>query len=343
MKGLWKYIAPFAPDQSGAAAVLYGLGGIVVICDAGGCAGNICGFDEPRWFSGGRSAVFSAGLRDMDAILGRDDRLVDKLCDAARQIDASFAAIIGTPVPSVIGTDYRALRRMTEKKISLPVITIDTTGMEWYDAGEAKAYDVLFRTFADRADRAEEGTVGVIGAIPLELMHPGDGNMIRCMLTQAGWRRVMLYDRWDDIVHAGRAQRNLVVSPAGLGAAQFLEETFGTPYELFYAGAGGVVPAEADVSGKRVLVIHQQAAAHVMRRILEKRGAAQVTAASWFMQHQAYCRPGDAALKEEDDLRALADNGRFDMIAGDRYFKRALPHFPGLYIDYPHFAVSGRE
>ena len=73
MKGLWKYISPFAPDDSGAAAVLYGLNGIVVICDAGGCAGNICGFDEPRWFSGKKSAVFSAGLRDMDAILGRDD------------------------------------------------------------------------------------------------------------------------------------------------------------------------------------------------------------------------------------------------------------------------------
>ena len=54
MKGLWKYISPFAPDQSGAAAVMYGLNGIVVICDAGGCAGNICGFDEPRWFSGGK-------------------------------------------------------------------------------------------------------------------------------------------------------------------------------------------------------------------------------------------------------------------------------------------------
>mgnify|MGYP007099206177 FL=1 len=32
MKGLWKYISPFAPDDSGAAAVLYGLNGIVVIC-----------------------------------------------------------------------------------------------------------------------------------------------------------------------------------------------------------------------------------------------------------------------------------------------------------------------
>ena len=80
MKGLRKYLAPFAPDQSGASAVLSDLGGIIVICDAGGCAGNICGFDEPRWFMK-KSAIFSAGLRDMDAILGRDDRLVEKLAD----------------------------------------------------------------------------------------------------------------------------------------------------------------------------------------------------------------------------------------------------------------------
>ena len=78
MKGLRKYLTPFAPDQSGAVSVLYDLGGIIVICDAGGCTGNICGFDEPRWFETS-SAVFSAGLRDMDAILGRDDKLVEKL------------------------------------------------------------------------------------------------------------------------------------------------------------------------------------------------------------------------------------------------------------------------
>ena len=95
MRGLRKYLTPFAPDQSGAVSVLYELGGIIVICDAGGCAGNVCGFDEPRWFEQ-KSAVFSAGLRDMDAILGRDDRLVAKLVDAAEKVEAGFAAIIGT-------------------------------------------------------------------------------------------------------------------------------------------------------------------------------------------------------------------------------------------------------
>ena len=36
MKGLRKYLTPFAPDQSGAVSVLYELGGMLVICDAGG-------------------------------------------------------------------------------------------------------------------------------------------------------------------------------------------------------------------------------------------------------------------------------------------------------------------
>ncbi|HCI83425.1 MAG TPA: nitrogenase molybdenum-iron protein, partial [Lachnospiraceae bacterium] len=51
MRGLRKVLTPFAPDQSGAESVLYELGGMIVILDAGGCAGNICGFDEPRWSS----------------------------------------------------------------------------------------------------------------------------------------------------------------------------------------------------------------------------------------------------------------------------------------------------
>ena len=141
MKGLLEYLSPFAPDQSGAVAALYTYGGIIVICDAGGCTGNICGFDEPRWFEN-KSAVFSAGLRDMDAILGRDDRLVEKLKSAADQLGGSFAAIIGTPVPAVIATDYKALKRMAEKKCGMPVLALECTGTHLYDAGAEKAPEI---------------------------------------------------------------------------------------------------------------------------------------------------------------------------------------------------------
>ena len=38
MKGLRKYLSPFAPDQSGAAAVLCEFHGLIIILDAGGYA-----------------------------------------------------------------------------------------------------------------------------------------------------------------------------------------------------------------------------------------------------------------------------------------------------------------
>ena len=197
MKGLRKYLTPFAPDQSGAVSVLYELGVMLVICDAGGCTGNVCGFDEPRWFET-RSAVFSAGLRDMDAILGRDDRLVAKLADAAKKLDVTFAAVIGTPVPAVIGTDYRALERMLSKKTDLSVLTVNTDGMELYDKGEEKAYLALFEKFSDKNEESEDMNdkdrlhIGIIGMTPQDVSDLKAADKIRKVYADQGMRAICL-------------------------------------------------------------------------------------------------------------------------------------------------------
>ena len=47
MKGLRKYLSPFAPDQSGAAAVLCEFHGLIIILDASGAAAKD-GFDFAR-------------------------------------------------------------------------------------------------------------------------------------------------------------------------------------------------------------------------------------------------------------------------------------------------------
>ena len=159
LRGYRSYLPPFAPDASGASSVLYSLGGIIVICDAGGCAGNICGFDEPRWLSE-KSAIYSAGLRDMDAILGRDDRLVEKLKRTAESIgNVPFAAIIGTPVPAVIATDYHALKHMSERRTGLTTLSIDTSGMELYDTGASKAYLELFSEFTKDSELEDKDVI----------------------------------------------------------------------------------------------------------------------------------------------------------------------------------------
>ena len=340
-RGLRTYLTPFAPDQSGATAVLYELGGLIVICDAGGCTGNICGFDEPRWLGeGARSAIFSAGLRDMDAILGRDDKLVDELADAATKMDVEFAAIIGTPVPAVIGTDYRALRRMSERRSGLPTITCDCTGTRLYDSGAEKAYYALFDRFATEAFPVEPGRVNVLGANPLDIDSTSADALRRAV---PGAICHGMGTTLDDVRRASSAERNLVVAPSGLKAAQLLEQRFGTPYEIGNPLAAQRI-AGLDASMQHVLVIGQQISANSLRDELLRQGAASVTCATWFMLKAEIAKEGDMHLGEELDLAHLVAEGHFDLIVGDPTLRPIVDGagFRGTYIDTPQFAVSGK-
>ncbi len=346
MRGLRKYLTPFAPDQSGAVSVLYELGGIIVICDAGGCTGNVCGFDEPRWFER-KSAVFSAGLRDMDAILGRDDRLVAKLVDAAEKVEAGFAAIIGTPVPAVIGTDYQALKRMCEKKTDLPVLAVNTDGMELYDVGERKAYLELFKAFAREKFPLEAGRIGILGMTPQDISDLKAADKIREKFKAQGHTAVCygMGDGLDAVKKASSVEKNIVVSPAALECAKYLEKTFGTPYEVGYPLVEELVP-EMDYTGKKILVVQQQVMAGAIRAELRKCGAeGEITVASWFSMEKDLLEEGDVSLKDEDDYMELVEKGGYDVIFADLCMKRmtnATNGFSGMFLDAVHFAVSGK-
>lgn len=355
VRGLWKGLTPFAPDQSGAASVFYELGGILVICDAGGCTGNVCGFDEPRWF-GERSAIFSAGLRDMDAILGRDDRLVAKLTDAAEKIDANFAAVIGTPVPAVIATDYRALQRMCEKKTNLPILTVDTNGMELYDVGEEKAWLTLFKTFAgkdvasqkeasEEDDSSKKMKIGVLGLTPQDVSDLHVEEKFRKLENEN--THYVCYGMGagiDKVKTAGSADKNLVVAPAALETAKYLEKEFGTPYEVGYPFVDELIP-ELGYERKKILIIHQQVIANAIRQEIRTRSDEQnteVTVASWFMMKSELSEEGDLSLKEEMDYCKLVQNGNYDIVFADENMRGLVPGFKGTFVNARHFAVSGK-
>lgn len=356
VRGLWKGLTPFAPDQSGAASVFYELGGILVICDAGGCTGNVCGFDEPRWF-GERSAIFSAGLRDMDAILGRDDRLVAKLADAAEKIDANFAAVIGTPVPAVIATDYRALQRMCEKKTNLPILTVDTNGMELYDVGEEKAWLTLFKTFAgkdvasqkevsEEDDSSKKMKIGVLGLTPHDVSDLHVEEKFRKLENEN--THYICYGMGagiDKVKTAGSVDKNLVVAPAALETAKYLEKEFGTPYEVGYPFVDELIP-ELDYERKKILIIHQQVIANAIRQEIRIRSDEQqnteVTVASWFMMKSEFSEEGDLSLKEEKDYCKLVQNGNYDIVFADENMRGLVPGFKGTFVNVRHFAVSGK-
>lgn len=342
--GLRLAIAPFAPDTSGAAAVLFPLDALTVIVDAGGCAGNICGFDEPRWdvkSFAKRSTVFSAGLRDMDAIMGRDDRLMEKLALAADEVDASFAALIGTPVPAVIGTDYRALVRLIEKRLGLPAIAVDTDGTKLYDEGASKTWEALMKTFATAGEPCD--AVGVIGVTPLDFSAEEAENIRKSIDGE-----VLLYG-WDgelsNIKRAGRVKKNYVASASGLRAAKFIEKKFGVPYELWRPLSGSDMEAvrRAADNGGSVLVVHEPVFAEMLRRALLENGAESVTVGTWFTPVRSLVRESDVRFREEAEFARFVEQGGFSCVIADAALRKAAPRYIGVWLDVPHFAVSGER
>ena len=208
----------------------------------------------------------------MDAILGRDDRLVAKLADAAEKLDVTFAAVIGTPVPAVIGTDYRALERMLAKKTELPVLTVNTDGMELYDKGEEKAYLALFEKISDKNEESEDMNdkdsprIGIIGMTPQDVSDLKAADKLREKFKSQGHQAVCygLGDGLDEVKKASSVEKNIVVSPAALECARYLEKTFGTPYEVGYTLVEELVP-DMEYAGKKILIVQQQVMAGSIR------------------------------------------------------------------------------
>ncbi len=72
-------------------------------------------------------------------------------------------------------------------------------------------------------------------------------------------------------------ERHIVVSPAALEAAKYLERTYGTPYEVGYPLVDELI-FDMDYHGKKVLIVHQQVIGSAIREeILKRAPDAQIT------------------------------------------------------------------
>ena len=141
-------------------------------------------------------------------------------------------------------------------------------------------------------------------------------------------------DGLEEVKKASSVSKNIVVSPAALATAKYLEKTFRTPYEIYYPLVEDLLP-EMDYTGKRILVVHQQVIADSIRKVLLERGAEIVQTASWFMMKKELQADEDAYIE-------LVQNGEFDIIFADECMDRMTPKFDGTFVNTRHFAVSGK-
>ena len=252
MKQIASRISIYSADAFGVCSALYELGGLCVMHDASGCNSTYNTHDEPRWYDFD-SMVYISGLSEMEAIMGDDQKFIDDIVYTAKELSPNFIAMAGTPIPTMIGTDFKAIANIIEKETNIPTFGFDTTGMHSYVSGAYKAFEALAKRFLKRNDEESRGEkkesidkesrevkntiikVNILGATPLDF---SINKSVEAMVDLLKENNFEVISTWamgsslEYIKNAGDADVNLVVSYSGMGAAKYMYENLNIPYVI---------------------------------------------------------------------------------------------------------------
>ena len=195
---------------------------MICIHDAAGCTGNYTGFDEPRSYNS-RTLIYCTGLRKTDAILGNEEVYVQKIVRAAQEMKPNFIAIVGSPVPLVIGFDFNGVAKEIEQLTGIPTFGFATNGMRGnYKDGVVLALKRIMQYYGipklENRQEKQEVKVNILGATPLDISRENIRAMQK-LLKENGYiiNSILSMDNnlpqvavWDE------ADVNLAVTQAGL-------------------------------------------------------------------------------------------------------------------------------
>ena len=237
MRQSYRIIPIYTSDVSGVCSALYELGGMVVMHDPSGCNSTYNTHDEIRWYDQD-SLIFISGLTEIDAVMGNDEKFLSDIKEAAREFHPKFIALVSSPIPFMNGTDFPALAKVLEIETGIPSFAVPTNGMHDYVYGAGIAFEEIAKRFVTEKEARgnyAKRTVNLLGATPLDFGPFPRVEELKNNLEKCGWEILSTWamgDSLEDLVKAGNAEINLVVSSVGLRAAKALKEKFGTPYVI---------------------------------------------------------------------------------------------------------------
>ncbi|MCI6084640.1 MAG: nitrogenase component 1 [Selenomonas sp.] len=227
----------YSADTFGVCSALFELGGMIVIHDPSGCNSTYTTHDEPRWYDHD-SLIFISAMTEYDAILGRDDKLLRDIEDAAQASHPNFICVIPSQIAHLIATDLSALCRILERDTSIPAFTLPTNSMHPYDLGIQYALTHLARHVAKKTTPTKKAPanrprVNLLGLTPLDFHYQKSLASLKAFLASHG---LDLAASWtldtslEEIATSTTADVNLVLTQSALPAAKILEEQCGIPY-----------------------------------------------------------------------------------------------------------------
>ncbi|RKJ50755.1 oxidoreductase [bacterium 1XD42-54] len=364
MNRLNKILPPFAPDYSGVCSVLYGLGGMTVIHGPEGCTGNYTGYDEPRWFGADVETVGS-GLREIDAILGNEERLISQIKEAAKRSKPAFICITGTPIPMMTGTDFKGIAAEVEYETGIPSFGISTTGFAYYDAGASAAMLAYTKKFG-KIQTQKENTIGILGVNAIDFSHREMLYDLKRECEKRGFSvtaSLCMDASPEQIREICSVSVNLVVSGSGLQTAQYLYEKFEIPYvtgipigktasdlvfetvkrSAFDHVCRNVI-LQPQAAGGRILILGERVMANSIRNcLIADHGISGIQVCSIFTPHPEWMLPGDVHADGEKEIAEAMREKNGALVIGDPLFHRLIPGMQeDTFLDFPIQAVSSK-
>ena len=347
-------LPPFSPDYSGVASALFELGGMLILHDASGCTGNYLGYDEPRWAEHS-TVVYCSGLRHLDAILGNDGKLVDRTVDAARKMHPRFIAVIGSPVPMLVGCDYDGLAKEIEARTGIPTFGFDTTGLSFYDRGVVFACKALVDRYVEPAKEIIPRSVNLLGLTPFDFGARGNAEAIRAWFVCHGWRvlsSMSMGTSLEEIALISRASLHVALSECGMEIARYLQKTFGTPYvagcpigdgTLMEARLEGkAFPIPKPKSGRKVVVFGEQILSAMLRDELRRRGVEEVRVDVLYRADSSCMEKGDWNTWSEKEIRAILASTDYTDVIADPLFRPLVRKEGARFHGLPSVAISSK-
>ena len=341
MKDIRMVLPNLASDTAGAASALFVLNGLTVIHDAAGSMESYITFDESRELDGKRTVA--SRLSRLEAITGDDGILLDKLAEECASAAPPFIAVLGSPIPFTIGTDLDGIAAEAEFTSGVPAFAVNTGGFESYDKGAGEALrKVIEKT--TKAPAPHDGTVvNLLGAIPMDYSDAEIGGIRKNLLAEGvdTVRTLTLADGMEEIYHAADADRNLVISLAGLPAARYMERKYGIPYTIGVPVENAIVSAmEGDA--RKVLILGESVLTKQLVSILREAGMDAVAGVTANDDPAVFPEVPALRLDTEAGIRAELKKSYFAVV-GDPLYKLLLPrNSETKFIERPHRALSGR-
>lgn len=362
------YLPPISGDYSGACSALFDLGGMICIHDAAGCTGNYTHFDEPRWY-GSESMVYCTSLRKIDAILGDDEKFISRISEAAREMKPEFIAIVGSPVPNVIGFDFKGVARAISSRTGIPAFGFATAGIKGsYKDGIVMAVKAVTDYYIELNDGKSSKAgkkLNILGATPLDIPEE-NFEYLRSIFEERGYELRIpgnKYGSMDQIKDIEGAALNLAFTQSGLELAAYYDKKLGMPYlcglpisksdtdsyferleEVIKNKKSGIFTTRNTENENRCVrkacIIHDAVITSVIADLLEKKGIeSEVCTLSGKTKEMA--KLGIVNLYDEDKIIEKVNDEKIETVIADPLVLNLI-ETKKTKIALPHFAVSSR-